>query len=149
MDGAGGVVAAIVCLGLLRGQPLLEMLLFGIALAVAAVPEALPAVVNMAVFTGALAAGFPLQKAMSMTFVSLVLLQFLKAYNYRSDRRSVFDRPFANRWLNLAIAWELVLLYLIMSVPLLEHAFGTVRLTLAEWALLAAAVSTVVPVIEL
>jgi len=106
------------------------------------------AVVNMAIFTGALAAGFPLEKAMSMTFVSLVLIQFLKAYNYRSDRRSVFERPFANRWLNLAVAWELVLLWLIMSVPLLEHAFGTVRLTLAEWALLAAAVSTVVPVIE-
>jgi len=106
------------------------------------------ALVNMAVFSGALAAGFPLRKAMSMTFVALVLIQFLKAYNYRSDHRSVFDRPFANRWLNLAILWELILLYLIMSVPLLEHAFGTVRLTLAEWALLSAAVFTVVPVIE-
>lgn len=80
---------------------------------------------------------------------ALVLIRFLKAYNYRSDRRSVFDRPFANRRLNLAIVWELILLYLIMSVPLLEHAFGTVRLTLAEWALLSAAVFTVVPVIEL
>ncbi|MRR34925.1 HAD family hydrolase, partial [bacterium] len=107
------------------------------------------ALVNMAVFSGALAAGYPLRKAMSMTFVTLVLIQFLKAYNYRSDHRSVFLRPFANRWLNLAIVWELILLYLIMSVPLLEHAFGTVRLTLAEWALLSVAVFTVVPVIEL
>jgi len=36
--------AAIVALGLLRGQPVIEMVIFGIALAVAVVPEALPAV---------------------------------------------------------------------------------------------------------
>ena len=38
-----------------------------------------------------------------MTFVSLVLIQFFKAYNFRSDRLSVLRRPFANRWLNLAM----------------------------------------------
>ena len=31
-----------------------------------------------------------------MTFVSLVLIQFFKAYNFRSDRHSVLNRPFAN-----------------------------------------------------
>ncbi|HXV58185.1 MAG TPA: HAD-IC family P-type ATPase, partial [Gaiellaceae bacterium] len=41
------VVALVVSLGLLRGQPLLDMLLFGVALAVAVVPEALPAVVTI------------------------------------------------------------------------------------------------------
>ena len=60
-----------------------------------------------------------------MTFVSLVLIQFFKAYNYRSDRLSVFHRPFANRWLNLAIVWELVLLGVIIYVPWLHEPFGT------------------------
>ena len=55
--------------------------------------------------------------AMTLTFVSLVLIQFFKAYNFRSDRHSVLVRPFANRWLNLAIAWELALLALILYVP--------------------------------
>jgi Ca2+-transporting ATPase len=41
------VVAIIVALGLLRGQPFIDMLIFGIALAVAVVPEALPAVVTI------------------------------------------------------------------------------------------------------
>ena len=45
-----------------------------------------------------------------MTFVSLVLIQFFKAYNYRSDRHSVFHRPFGEPLANLAIAWELALL---------------------------------------
>jgi Ca2+-transporting ATPase len=107
------------------------------------------AVVNLAVFTGALYTGLPVKKAMSMTFVSLVLIQFLKAYNYRSDRHSVFRRPFANKWLNLAIFWELLLLFLVVTMPFLESAFGTSSLTVSEWILLAAASFTVVPVIEI
>jgi len=113
-----------------------------------AVGGAWSAIVNVAVFTGALHAGFPLEKAMSMTFVSLVLIQFLKAYNYRSDHRSAFSRPFANRWLNLAVTWELAVLVLVMNVPFLTDAFGTVRLSPGEWAVLATSVFTVVPVIE-
>jgi Ca2+-transporting ATPase len=107
------------------------------------------AVVNLAVFTWALSTGCPIEKAMSMTFVSLVLIQFLKAYNYRSDRHSVFRRPFANGWLNLAILWELLLLFLVMTVPALQKAFGTHSPSLMEWVLLAAAAFTVVPVIEI
>ncbi len=47
-----GLVAVIVGLGLLRGQPLIEMVVFGIALAVAVVPEALPAVVTISLAIG-------------------------------------------------------------------------------------------------
>lgn len=46
------VVALIVALGLLRGQPIIDMLIFGIALAVAVVPEALPAVVTISLAIG-------------------------------------------------------------------------------------------------
>jgi Ca2+-transporting ATPase len=50
--------------------------------------------------------GRSMEEAMTMTFVSLVLMQFFKAYNFRSDRHSVFNRPFENKWLNLAVGWE-------------------------------------------
>ena len=46
------VVALIVAIGLFRGQPVIEMFMFGIALAVAVVPEALPAVVTISLAIG-------------------------------------------------------------------------------------------------
>ncbi len=46
------IVAVIVALGLVRGQPFIEMLIFGVALAVAVVPEALPAVVTISLAIG-------------------------------------------------------------------------------------------------
>ena len=46
------ICIAVIIIGLIRGFPFIDMLLFGVALAVAAVPEALPAVV-----TGSLAIG--------------------------------------------------------------------------------------------
>src|SRR5687767_11395883 len=49
---AFAVVFVIVILGLFRGQPFVEMLIFGVALAVAVVPEALPAVVTISLALG-------------------------------------------------------------------------------------------------
>jgi Ca2+-transporting ATPase len=90
-----------------------------------------------------------LTHAMTMAFLSLVLIQFFKAYNFRSDRVSVLHRPFANRWLNLAILWELGLLVVVIYVPPLAAAFGTYPLSLQDWAIIIAAAFSVVPVLEL
>jgi Ca2+-transporting ATPase len=46
------VVVLIVALGVARGQPFIEMVIFGIAFAVAVVPEALPAVVTISLAIG-------------------------------------------------------------------------------------------------
>jgi len=103
---------------------------------------------NLALFVWALASGRSLVEAMTMTFVSLVLIQFIKAYNFRSDRISVLHRPFANRWLNLAVGWELALLALIVYLPVLHEPFGTYALPLADWAIVIAVALTILPVLE-
>src|SRR5688572_3015112 len=107
------------------------------------------AIVNLSLFVWALSSGRSVAEAMTMTFVSLVLIQFFKAYNFRSDRASVLHQPFANKWLNLAILWELVMLGLILYVPLLERTFGTFPLTAIDWVIIVAAAFTVSPVLEL
>lgn len=106
------------------------------------------AVVNISLFSWALHSGRPLREAMTMTFVSLVLIQFFKAYNFRSEKKPVFSDPFANRWLNLAIVWELVLLVLVIAVPFLQQPFGTVMLTPEDFLVIGFISLTVVPVIE-
>ena len=106
-------------------------------------------IVNLSLFVWALNSGRSVDEAMTMTFVSLVLIQFFKAYNFRSDRHSVLREPFANKWLNLAIAWELIMLVLILYVPLLERLFGTIGLPASDWFLIVAAAFTVSPVLEM
>jgi len=107
------------------------------------------ALVNLSLFVWALNSGRSLEEAITMTFVSLVLIQFFKAYNFRSDRHSVLNRPFANKWLNWAIVWEIVLLVLIIYVPFLHDAFGTYYLPLVDWAIVIPLALTISPVLEL
>jgi Ca2+-transporting ATPase len=107
------------------------------------------ALVTLGLFSWALSTERTLAEAMTMTFATLVLIEFFKAYSYRSDRRSVLARPFANRWLNLAILWELVALALVVNVPFLQQAFGTTGLPPSDWAIAAGVAFTVVPVLEL
>jgi len=105
--------------------------------------------VNLGLFTWALRSGRGLAEAMTMTFVSLVLIQFFKAYNFRSDRRSVLHRPFANKWLNIAISWELGLLLFIVLFPPLHEPFGTYALSRNDWLIAVGASLTISPVLEL
>nr|WP_298401630.1 cation-translocating P-type ATPase [uncultured Chloroflexus sp.] len=106
------------------------------------------ALVNLSLFGWAVQSGRGMVEAMTMTFVSLVLIQFFKAYNFRSDHLSVFHRPFANRWLNLAILWELLLLAGVVYVPFLHEPFGTFPLSLNDWLIVVLVALTVVPVLE-
>jgi Ca2+-transporting ATPase len=105
-------------------------------------------IINLSLFIWAIRSGRSKDEAMTMTFVSLVLIQFFKAYNFRSDRHSLLNRPFANKWLNLAIIWELVLLALIVYVPYLHDMFDTFSLTLNDWLIIVALALTISPVLE-
>jgi Ca2+-transporting ATPase len=107
------------------------------------------AAANLGLFAWLLESGRSANEAMAMTFVSLVLIEFSKAYHFRSDRHSVLNRPFANTWLNLAILWEIVLLGFIIYVPFLQQAFGTFDLHLIDWLLVIAPSVTIFPALEL
>ena len=106
-------------------------------------------IINVALFQWAIASGRPLAEAMTMTFVSLVLVQFFKAYNFRSGIMSIARRPFANRWLNLAILWELGMLVAVVYLPFLTVPFGTFMMPVTDWVIITIGAMSVIPVIEL
>ncbi|RJQ47754.1 MAG: cation-translocating P-type ATPase [Gaiellales bacterium] len=94
--------------------------------------------------------GDPVVRAQGLVFISLVLIQFFKAYNYRSDTQSVFRLGFfGNRWLNLSIFWESLLLMLIVYLPFLQGPFGTHAPSLTEWLVVLVGAGTIFPVLEL
>ena len=105
--------------------------------------------INLGLFTWALNSGRSLAEAMTMAFVSLVLIQFFKAYNFRSDRHSVLNKPFANKWLNLAVGWEIILLILIVYLPFLHEPFSTYALPAMDWLLVGCLAITIVPILEI
>ena len=84
-----------------------------------------------------------------MTFLVLVLIELFETYSFRSDRDSILNAPFANRWLNAAVIGELSLLPLIVYLPMLHAPFGTFNLTASDWVLIVMLALTIVPVLEL
>ncbi|WP_018262086.1 cation-translocating P-type ATPase [Methylobacterium sp. WSM2598] len=81
--------------------------------------------------------------AQTMTFTTLVLSQLFNVLNTRSEDRSAREGLFRNRWLWAAIALSLLLQVAAVSVPVLQRAFSTVSLGVGDWAICAAAASSV------
>lgn len=105
------------------------------------------ALINLSLFAWALHSG-RIEEATTMTFASLVLIQFFKAYNFRSDRHSIVHRPFSNKWLNGAILWEIGLLLLVIYTPFLQAPFDTFSLASTDWAIVAISALTILPILE-
>ena len=86
---------------------------------------------------------------MALVFVTLVLIEFAKAYSFRSERQSVLRRPFANRWLNRAVGGEVVLLALVVYMPWAQVPLGTFAFDGRDWAIAVVLAVTVLPVLDL
>jgi len=106
--------------------------------------------VNLGVFKWALDAGRGMLEAQALCFLTLVLIQFFKAYNFRSDKQSIFKIGiFKNKWLNIAIPWEIALLVVIVYTPVLQHSFHTFPLGGFDWLIVVLLAATIFPVLEL
>jgi magnesium-transporting ATPase (P-type) len=84
-----------------------------------------------------------LERARTMGFTVLVLAQLFNALNSRSTHDSAFRRPFTNPRLWGALALSLGLQVLVVHLPVLNAAFGTEPLGIAEWAAAVAIASSV------
>jgi magnesium-transporting ATPase (P-type) len=97
------------------------------------------------------AAGAPgtLEHARTAGFTVLVLAQLFNCFAARSDRQSAVRHLVANGWLWAAVGLSAGLQVLVVHVPLLNRAFGTVPLSAAQWAVCVAMASVVLVASEL
>jgi Ca2+-transporting ATPase len=84
-----------------------------------------------------------LRYAQTMAFTTLMLFQLFNVINSRSDERSAFTHLFTNRWLWAAIGLSLALQMLVLYIPGMQRAFGTVGLSAGDWLRCAVAASSV------
>jgi P-type Ca2+ transporter type 2C len=108
------------------------------------------ALVNLGIFKWALDSGKPMMEAQSLCFLTLIVIQFFKAYNFRSDKKSIFSiGMFRNKWLNLSILSQMILLWVIVEIPIFNGIFNTYPLTLMEWVIVIILAATIFPVLEI
>lgn len=87
--------------------------------------------------------------AQTLAFTTLVLFQMFNIFNSRSRTQTAFAGLFTNGWLWVAIAVSVLLQAAAVYVPMLQRAFGTVPLTLADWVFCTTVASSVLVISEL
>jgi P-type Ca2+ transporter type 2C len=92
---------------------------------------------------GLIAGNNDLATARTAGFTVLVFAQLFNCFNARSETASAFSHMFVNRWLWGAIALSALLQVAVVHIGLLNVAFGTVPLTLAQWGICVAMGSVV------
>ncbi len=92
---------------------------------------------------GFVAGAGDLPYAQTMAFTTLMLFQIFNVVNARSDERSAFVHLFTNGWLWAAVAGSIALQVLVVYVPFLQRAFGTVGLSVRDWVFCVAVASSV------
>jgi len=106
--------------------------------------------VNLGIFKWALDAGRGMIEAQCLCFLTLIIIQFFKAYNFRSDKKSILQIGlFKNKWLNLSIISQMLLMLVIIYVPFLQEPFRTFSLSAADWAIVILVAATIFPVLEI
>jgi magnesium-transporting ATPase (P-type) len=92
---------------------------------------------------GLLAGSGSVEEARTMGFTVSVIASLFIAYNARSARVSAFHRPLSNMRLVGAVALAAVLQVLVVHLPILNTAFGTVPLRAEDWVTCVALASAV------
>jgi Ca2+-transporting ATPase len=110
---------------------------------------ALIAVQSLGVLSWALEEGMPLPKIQTLIFTLVVISLMFNAFNWRSDRLSVFSLGiFTNRPLIYAVLSTVLLQLAAIYVPVLQTAFRTVPLSLSDWGMIIPLASTTLIVME-
>jgi Ca2+-transporting ATPase len=71
----------------------------------------------------------------TIVFASLIMIELFNAYNCRSIEHSIFKiGPLKNKWLNIAVIWEFILLNIIIFVAFFNPLLHTAPISLTQYA---------------
>jgi Ca2+-transporting ATPase len=90
-----------------------------------------------------------MEYAHTLAFTTLVFYQLFNVFNTRFDDQSAFHKLGSNHWLWLAVLLSAVLQVVVIYVPFLQTAFGTVPLSATDWLVCIGVGSTVLWLVEL
>ncbi|MFW6102118.1 MAG: cation-translocating P-type ATPase [Chloroflexota bacterium] len=77
-----------------------------------------------------------LEEAHTIAFCSVVIFEWLVAFNARSDEHTIFQLGvFRNRWIFVFLAAAILLQIAVVYVPFLQTAFGTAPIGITGWAI--------------
>ncbi|HII93881.1 MAG TPA: calcium-transporting P-type ATPase, PMR1-type [Methanosarcina sp.] len=107
------------------------------------------AIQSLWVLYEALNNGVPLPKIQTLIFTLVVISLMFNAFNWRSERYSVFSLGiFTNKSLIYAVVSTVLLQLAAIYVPIMQIAFQTVPLSLSDWALIIPLASTTLIAME-
>ncbi len=69
--------------------------------------------------------------ARTEVFFFFIIVELMIAVNFRSLKFSIFKTP-PHKWLILAIAWELLLITVLIQIPAVRESFGIIKPTLTD-----------------
>ena len=102
------------------------------------------------VLNWALDRNLSIEKLQTMIFTLVVFSEMFNAFNWRSDRYSIFSLGlFTNKPLVYAVLTTIVLQLVVIYVPFFQTAFRTVPLSLFEWGVVLSLASTTLISMEL
>lgn len=108
------------------------------------------AIQSIGVLSWALGEGMPLEKIQTLIFTLVVMSCMFNAFNWRSERYSIFSLGiFTNRPLIYAVLSTVLLQLAAIYVPILQTAFQTVPLSLSDWGMIIPLASTTLIVMEI
>lgn len=83
--------------------------------------------------------------ATTLAFCTLTFLQMFNVINCRAEKTSIFKTKFfSNKYLLIAVALSLILQIFVVQIPWFENLFGTIALSLKDWAYVTLAASTII-----
>lgn len=107
------------------------------------------AVQSIWVLHNSLSNGVPLSKIQTLIFTLVVISLMFNAFNWRSERYSVFSLGiFTNKSLIYAVLSTVLLQLVAIYVPIMQIAFQTVPLSLSDWAMIIPLASTTLIAME-